>query len=117
MTDYEKAQVLRQIKAQKEGRELARKLTDMVNGGGAMESQALIDGILSEHRTLQQALFSQLVLGLIQRVANYKEGEGVDGRNEQMKQVCDTLFDALKANNMAYIDPDGKKKVYGLSFI
>lgn len=117
MTDYEKEQMLKQIQAKKNGESLARKLTDMVNWGGSMEMQALIDGILSEHRTLQQALFSQLVLGLIQRVANYKDGEGVDGRNEQMKKVCDVLFDALKANNMAYIDPDGKKKVYGLSFI
>ena len=117
MTEAERQKIREQVKAVREGRELAGKLTNWVNTyGESQEIKSLIEGLLCQHRTLQQSFFNQFVLKLIETIANWDENQ-TDARNKEMKKICDIIFNALEDNTKAYIDTDGKKKVYCLPFI
>ena len=118
----ERTKLLNEEKAleeEKNGKKLARTLTDMVNTCGANNHamECLIEYLLREHRTLQQAFFGNFIMKFIETVANLKEGNGIDLRNAEMKKMCDLIYDTLSKNNMAYTDCDGKKTICGMPFV
>ncbi len=119
MTEMEYRLEIERERKREKAEEIANTLTDMVNScsGGSYEMECLINGILRQHRTLQQSFFSQFVLKLIETVANMRRSCCTDGRNIEMKKTCDLLFKALQENDRAYVDMDGNKKVYELPFI
>ena len=113
------ALAMRHAQEAKEAKELACKLTDMVNtcGGDDYGMKCLVQEMLRNHRTLQQAFFSSFVMKLIETVANWKTDVNTDGRNEQMKKTCDLIYKALEEHQMTCTDEDGNKRIYGMPFI
>jgi len=98
--------------------ELANALTKMVNVCGNDDTaERLIDALLRQHRSLQQRFFDRFVLGFIEKVANIRKSSGTDGRNVEMKNVCDEIFKALEGSNKAFVDADGVKRIYGLPLV
>lgn len=98
--------------------ELANELTKMVNVCGNDDTaERIIDALLRQHRSLQQRFFDRFVLGFIEKVANIRKSSGTDGRNVEMKNVCDEIFKALEGSNKAFVDADGVKRIYGLPLV
>ena len=94
----------------------ARTIMDDVNCmSGNDEANAIVDTILNSHRTLQQSFFSLVFLKFVEKVANTNECF-FDDRNEEMKIVCDNIFEMLKRTRHAD-EINGEKIVYRLPFI
>jgi len=118
MTELEYRRMIDEERKSERCEELANELTDMVNVCGTDDTaECLIDALLRQHRSLQQRFFDRFVLGFIEKVANIRKSTGTDGRNVEMKNVCDEIFKALEGSNKAFVDADGMKRIYELPFV
>ena len=80
------------------GKLLADMLADFVNASTGVAERAFTDELMRQHRTLQQSVFSLIML-CIERWAKAYEDRCYDARNEytcQMSQKIMELLDGVK---------------------
>ena len=76
--------------------ELADQLLNSLNTFSGHAAREFINQILvSGHPTLQQKFMSDVVIGFIRTVV--LTDHYVDGRNEEMKRICQKLYEVLKS--------------------
>lgn len=81
---------------------LADDVIDMVNVLGNREPiDYFVTKLVRTDFTLQQCVFSKIILNFIEQIANTPE-DWFDGRNEATKKYCDIIFEALQKRNLAY---------------
>lgn len=79
-----------------EVRKAVQTILDALNGGRPNELAAVIHNTVSrDHRTLQQAFWSTILLAQIAYADNMH-----DGRNEQAVQLAKLVRDAARQHNM-----------------
>jgi hypothetical protein len=92
MTDWELKQHRANRENEQKGREVAQDLMKLLNmmGGNKAAEKALIEGITTDHRTLQQAA-GGLVIKLIKEWSDQESKGYYDGRNEALVKFCSKL--------------------------
>lgn len=76
---------------QENGKELAGKITDLVNYSGGQGQEAFLEQMSREHRTLQQS-FTRLCLQWLEQVAERKGPQFVDDRNKDSQRIAELLM-------------------------
>lgn len=79
---------------QENGKELAGKITDLVNYSGGQGTDAFLEQMGREHRTLQQS-FTRLCLQWLEQVAERKGPQFLDARNEASQKIAEQMMDGF----------------------
>ena len=77
--------------------QIAKELMRSLNCLSGNSARKFINQILIDHPTLQQKFMSDVVIGFIRTVV--LTDHYVDGRNEEMKRICEKLYEVLKNEN------------------
>lgn len=80
-----------QDELQENGKELAGKITDLVNYSGGQGQEAFLEQMSREHRTLQQS-FTRMCLQWLEQVAERKGPQFLDARNEASQKIAEKLI-------------------------
>lgn len=79
---------------QENGKELAGKITDLVNYSSGQGTDAFLEQMSREHRTLQQS-FTRMCLQWLEQVAERKGPQNVDGRNEASQKIAEQMMNGF----------------------
>lgn len=60
------------------------------------DKKAFAMGLCGMHRTLQQTFFSEVILGVVRRMAQNYTAQNFDARNESACKMARVMFDAVK---------------------
>lgn len=73
------------------GRNAAKQVSDIVNYSSGSGTDAFLEQMSREHRTLQQS-FTRMCLQWLEQVAERKGPQNVDGRNEASQKIAEKLI-------------------------
>ena len=83
-----------QDELQENGKELAGKITDLVNYSGGQGQEAFLEQMSREHRTLQQS-FTRMCLQWLEQVAERKGPQFLDARNEASQKITSQMMEGF----------------------
>ena len=87
-----------QDKEKAEAKELAGKLSSLLNGGSNSTSEAFVEALLNDHRTLQQC-FARMVVLWIHKQAERCKDDCFDLRNEGTVKMCKRLDEVIEGED------------------
>lgn len=87
--------ILENTRGETEGEKVANILGDFVNSGGMSDFKDFVSGILRQHRTLQQMIFTCFML-CVKGWADQRAKGWYDARNEFTVTVCEDIVDKVE---------------------
>lgn len=79
------------------GNDVAKALSHMANSLSPENGmQILVNELVNEHPTIQQAITGHLILNFVRLMHNRHMSENYDGRNKMACIVCDRMWKAVK---------------------
>ena len=87
--------ILDKTRGETEGEKIANILGDFVNSGGNRDFDDFAKGILRQHRTLQQMIFT-CFMKCVKAWAEQKAKGWFDARNEYTVTVCTEIVDKVE---------------------
>ena len=87
--------ILDEVRGDNTGEKVANILGDFVNSGGMSDFKDFVSGIMRQHRTLQQMIFTCFILCIKAWSDNFRKG-WFDARNEYTVKVADMIVEGVE---------------------